>query len=188
MRLDIKSKADVRFFTYYLVNGTLDFDLIHEELEEFHIDYLENNPKLFFESFCIFSNHKYRTPDINPMNSRVAQYICKTIDPEKFKRFDNFESWELDFDFNGNDFFNCLKEFAFKISFDKIDILIETENLFKEHISYGATFWETVFVIWANNLEIENGVITNQQYAISRAAQYFINYDEIEEWEYELEM
>ena len=187
-RLDIKSKADIRFFTYYLVNGTLDYDLLNKQLKTNHIEFLENNPRLFFESFCVFANHRRKTLNINPMNRRVAEYICKSIEPENFKQFDNFQNWELDFDFDGNDFTSCLKNFAYKITFDKIDKLKSTENLFKYCISYGATFWETVFVIWTNNLEFENHKIINQDYAIDRAAQWYIDNEKVEEWEIELEM
>ena len=122
------------------------------------------------------------------MNRRVAEYICKSIEPENFQQFDNFENWELEFNFNGNDFSNCLKSFAYKITFDKIDKLKITENLFKHCITYGATFWETVFVIWANNLEFENDKIINQDYAIERATQWYIDNEKVEEWEIELEM
>ena len=187
-RLDIKSKADIRFFTYYLVNGTLDYDLLNIKLKTNHIEFLENNPRLFFESYCVFANHKRKTPEIDPMNRRVAEYICKSIEPENFQQFDNFENWELEFNFNGNDFSNCLKSFAYKITFDKIDKLKITENLFKHCITYGATFWETVFVIWANNLEFENDKIINQDYAIERVTQWYIDNEKIEEWEIELEI
>jgi hypothetical protein len=188
MRLDTKTKADIRFFTYYFVNGTLDFDLLNNKLTTYHIDYLKQNPRLFFESFCVFINHKTRTPDLDPMNKRVAEYICKTIEPENFQQYDNFENWEIDFDFNGNDFANCFKDFAHRLSFDEIVILSLTENHFKKSITYGATFWETAFVIWTNNLEIENGIVTNQEYAIDRACKWFENPEIFEDWEVELEM
>jgi hypothetical protein len=188
MRLDNKAKADIRFFTYYLVNGTLHFDLLNNQLHINHIEYLEQNSKLFFESYCVFINHRLRTPDINPMNKRVAEYICKTIDPDNFRHLDNFENWEIDFAFEGNDFPNCFKDFAYRISFDKIPLLTATENLFKNSISYGATFWETVFVIWANNLEIENNKVINQEFAIERATQWYLDCEKVEDWEIELEM
>ena len=187
-RLDIKSKADIRFFTYYLVNGTLNFDLLHNKLKTNHIDFMSQNPKLFFESFCVFANHRERTPDINPMNKRVAEYICKSIEPNNFRHFDNFEKWEMNFDFSGNDFINCLKDFAYRVSFDKIDNGNLIDNLFKRSITYGATFWETVFVIWANNLEFESDKIRNQEYSIGRAAQWYLGKEEVEDWEIELEM
>lgn len=187
MRLDIKSKADVRFFIYYLLNGTLDFDLLSNQLSTSYIDYFEHHPELFFETCCIFINHKKRTPDINPMNRRAAEYICKTIEPNNFQEFAIFEPWELDFTHSGTDFFNCFKDFAFKVAFDKIERL-QTIPYYKHLFSYGATFSETVFVIWANNLEFENETITNQQFAVDRAAQWFIDNEAVEEWEFELEM
>jgi len=187
-RLDIKSKADIRFFTYYLVNGTLDFDLLNNKLKTNHIDFISQNSKLFFESFCVFANHKKQTADINPMNKRVAEYICKSIEPDNFRQFDNFEKWELNFDFHGNDLTNCLKDFAYRVSFDKIDKLKMTGNVFKDCITFGATFWETVFVIWANNLEFDSGKITNQEYAIDRAVQWFLDNEKVNEWEIELQM
>jgi hypothetical protein len=186
--LDIKSKADLRFFTYYFANGTLDFDLLNNQLKTYHIDFIRENPRLFFEAFCVFANHKNRTLNLNPMHKRVAEYLCKTIDIEKFRHFDNFEKWELNFDFDGEDFTNCLKDFAYRIAFDKIDKLSSTNNLFKECITYGATFWETVFVIWANNLQFSGDKVTNQEYAVDRAAQWFIDNEKVEEWEIELEM
>lgn len=188
MRLDTKTKADIRFFSYYLVNGTLDFDLLNNQLEVNHIEYLAENPRLFFEAYCIFINHKQHTPDIDPMNKRVAEYICKTIDPHNFKKIDNFENWEIDFEIEGNDFANSFKDFAYKISMDKIEKLVVSENYFRNCISYGATFWETVFVIWANNLQIESGKIVNQEYVIERATQWFLDVAKVQEWEYELEM
>ncbi len=188
MRLDTKTKADIRFFTYYFINGTLNFDLLRSKLKTYHIDYIEQNPRLFFESFCVFINHKMRTPDINPMNTRVAEYICKTIDPKNFHYFENFENWEIDFEFKGTDFSNCFKDFAYRLSFDRIEKLALTRNLFKKSITYGGTFWETVFVIWANNLDIEDGIVINQEYAINRACKWFENPEIFEDWEVELEM
>jgi len=186
--LDIKSKADIRFFTYYFINGTLDFDLLNNQLNTYHIDFIRENPNLFFEAFCVFANHKKRLQNLDPMNKRVAQYLCKTIDIENFRHFDNFEKWELNFDFDGEDFTNCLKDFAYRIAFDKIDKLSSTNNLFNECITYGATFWETVFVIWANNLQFLEDKVTNQEYAIDRATQWFLDNEKVEEWEIELEM
>lgn len=188
MTLDIKSKADIRFFTYYFVNGTLDFDLLNNQLKTYHIDFIKENPKLFFEAFCVFANHKHKTPNLNPMNKRVAEYLCKSIDFDNFRHFDNFEEWELNFDFDDKNFTSCLKDFAFRIAFDKIEKLKSANNLFKESITNGATFWETVFVIWANNLKIENGIVTNQEYAIDRACKWFANPEIFEDWEVELEM
>lgn len=188
MKLDTKTKADIRFFTYYFVNGTLDFDLLNSQLKIYHINFIEQNPRLFFESFCVFINHKLRTPDINPMNKRVAEYICKTIDLDSFRNYDNFENWEINFEFNGDDFANCFKDFVYRITFDKIEKLTLSENYFKRYITYGATFWETVFVIWANNLEIENNKVLNQEHAINRACDWFTNPEIFEDWEVELEM
>lgn len=185
--LDIKSKADIRLFTYYFINGTLDFDLLNNQLKTNHIDYIKENPILFFEAYCVFANHKNRTPDLNPMNRRVAEYLCKTIDIDHFRHFDNFEEWELSFDIEGNSFASCLKDFAYRIAFDKIGSLSSTNNRFKDCITYGATFWETVFVIWANNLQIENTKVINQAYSIGRACQWFENPKKIEAWEMKLE-
>ena len=66
--------------------------------------------------------------------------------------------------------------------------MISTGNDFKHCISYGATFWETVFVVWANNIEIKNNKVTNQEHAIDRVCQWYLDNEEIEEWEIELEM
>ncbi|MBN8701276.1 MAG: hypothetical protein J0L54_16835 [Chitinophagales bacterium] len=188
MRLDTKSKADIRFFTYYFVNGTLNFDLIRNQLKTFYLDYLENNPRLFFESFCIFINHKITTADIDTMHKRVAEYMCKTIEPNNFTHLDNFQNWELDFKFTGTDFPSCFKDFAYRLAFDKIERVAKSEQIFKKSILYGATFWETVFAIWANNLQIENGIVINQEYAIERASLWFFNPEIFEDWEVELEM
>ncbi|QXP78696.1 MULTISPECIES: hypothetical protein [Winogradskyella] len=187
-RLDTKSKADIRFFTFYLLNGTLDFDLLNNKLKTNHISFFNENPNLLFESFCVFANHKQRNSDSNRINKRVAEYICKSIEPDNFQIFNNFEKWELNFDFDGNDFANSLKDFANRLSFDKIDKLRLSGNMIKDCITYGATFWETVFVIWANNLEFINEKIVNQEYAIKRAVQWYIDNEKVEDWELELEM
>ena len=81
-----------------------------------------------------------------------------------------------------------MKDFAYRIAFDQIEKLSSTNNLFKECITFGATFWETVFVIWANNLQFSGDKVTNQEYAIDRATQWFLDNEKVEEWEIELEM
>ncbi len=188
MKLDTKYKADVRFFIYYLLNGTLDFDLLNNKLQKDRIEYFETHPELFFQCCCVFINHLKHRPDSTKINRRVAEYICKTIEPENFTQFDNFESWEIDFVYSGNDFFNSFKEFAHKVAFDEIEKLYSTGPYYKFIFSNGATFSETLFVIWANNIEINYNIVINQKYAIDRAATWFSDPEVFEDWEVELEM
>jgi hypothetical protein len=185
--LDIENKSDIRFFIYYLVNGTLDFDLLNNELKTNYIEYIEAHPELFFHTCCVFINHQKRTPSNEPMSRRCAEYICKTIEPDNFSQFDNFEPWEINFDFNSNDFYDCFKDFSYRIAFEKIEKLESNKPYYKDLFSWGASYLEKAYSIWANNLEIENLVVLNQEYAIDRAVLFFLNREEeLEEWEREL--
>ncbi len=186
MKLKEKDKEEIRLFIYYLLNGTLDFDLLNNKLKRNYADYFEIHPELFFQACCIFINQKNIASTINPMNRRVAEYICKTIEPEKFRDFKEFDVTELDFNYEGNSLSSCFKGFAHKVSFDEIEILKTQGNQYKYLFAYGASFSETLFTIWLNNIELNNNLVINQEYAINRAAMWFYKKELLEEWEIEI--
>lgn len=187
MKLKEKDKEEIRLFIYYLINGTLDFDLLNNQLgTSTYIDYFETHPEIFFQSCCVFINQKENTNTVNPMNRRVSEYICKTIEPGKFKDLKEFDVNEQDFNYGGNNFADCFKELAHKIAFDEFDALKDQGGQYKFLFANGASFSETLILIWANNIDLNNNNVVNQQYAISRMELWFHNKEQLEDWEIQI--
>jgi hypothetical protein len=195
MKLAANYKAGIRFFIYYLVNGTLNFDLFNNRLRGNYHEYLESNPQLFFAACCVFINHTKTNSKSVGSHRRSAELICKSVEPDNFTEIKDFEDWEINSDITTNDFFDSFKDFAKRISFEKLDQNIISPPYYKHCIINGASYLEQAFSIWANNLDLNDERVANQEYAIERATKWMKNGGEsfknggesFEEWELDLE-
>lgn len=197
MRLDNDVKAEIRFFIYYLINGTLDFDLLNNKLKTNYRQYLAKHADLFFLTCCVFINNQSKNGSDKGIDKRCAEFICQYIEPDRFNSIEEFQGWESDAKMEGLSLANSFKDFAFRIAHEKLDTKLFTSPYYSDFIiRCGPSFVEQGFTIWANNIEIENDVVINQEYAIARATQYFKTWfdqsyspiPDFEEWELELAM
>jgi hypothetical protein len=190
-KLSIRQRSNIRFFVYYLVNGTLNFDLLHQYSSVVYHDYLKAHPELFYQACVAFINLECKDapnwPDVTRLGSLIAEWI-KTGFSKAFEVTEQEDSCKAD-------------SIGFKkafLSFSNQFATGQGSNPFIGGVGYsdfindGATNVETCFAIWANVIEFENGEAVNQEHAISRVNEYLKMYygndyqAQLEEWEWEL--
>lgn len=186
MPLSIRQKSNIRHFVYYLVNGTLDFELIQETFGRRYYEILQENPELFYKTACVFINQEYRLKPSWPNTKKSGKFICQiytdTIDANEFN------SWEMDFTTNSNGFSSGFKNFTTRFTTDTVVEGIQ----YKNYIRDGASFVEQCFAIWSNVVTLSNDNVTNQDHAVERVQQYIKSYyidgyaDDLDDWECEL--
>ena len=189
MTLSIRQKSNIRHFVYYLVNGTLDFELIQKTFGDGYNDKLKSNAELFYKVACVYINQEIKLSPTWPDTKRLGKFICQlyadNIDTDDFN-----EDWEKDFGTEKPNFSSDFKKFT--------KWFIESNTVpsvtYIDYIGDGASFVEQCFAIWANVVKIENNQVINNEYAIERVEQYIKSYyitdyiDNLEDWECELHM
>lgn len=190
MNLTIRQRSNIRHFIFYLVNGTLDFELLNNCLSGNYNDHLKTHPELFYKTCCLFINQEIRLSPSWPQVNRLAEFICKEIEPEKQKDVTEFESWELDFQIRSSDLSGSFKAFSKWF----IESRVVERASYTNYIEDGASFVEQCFAIWANVIELEEGQAINFEHALGRVTEYIRSYydpsykDSLEDWECELYM
>jgi hypothetical protein len=188
MTLSVRQKSNIRHFIYYLVNGTLDFELIQKTFDESYYNKLKLNPYLFYKTSCVYINQEIKLNPTWPDTQKLGKFICELY-KSSINKID-FEDWETNFDIYQNDFSTDFKNFTKWFIGSKI----VSNVTYSDYIGDGASFVEQCFAIWANVVKIENNRVTNNEHAIERVEQYIKSYyvpgytDNLEEWECELHM
>ncbi len=186
MTLSIRQKSNIRHFAYYLVNGTLDFELIQRTFPGGYYDTLQSNPELFYKTTCVFINQEMKLSPSWPDTKKLGKFFCQLY----LNNFDtsDFEDWETDFKTEKPDFSSDFKNFAKWF----INAQTVTGITYSDYIGDGASFVEQCFAIWANVVVIDNNKVTNSKHAIERVEQYIKSYyvqgftNNLEDWECEL--
>lgn len=190
MKLTIRQMSNIRHFIYYLVNGTLDFELLNSRLSVNYYDYLKTHPELFYKTCCVFINQEVKDSPSWPHVKRLAQFICKEIDPQNNQDLAKLEDWEFDFQIYTTDLAGSFKSLSKWFIQSSIVDGVEYSN----YIEAGASFVEQCFAIWANVIVFEEQNAVNYDHAINRVTEYIKSYfdpnyeDNLEEWEIELHM
>jgi hypothetical protein len=191
MKLSIRQRSNIRFFAFYLVNGTLDYSLLNEQLGMNFHEYLKSHPDLFFKTCSVFINQEMKLSPDWPFVRRLADYGCKCVASGKFEDFEDFETWETDHSMDGHSISCCFKRFSLWFT----ELVIDGKFEFRDFIDSGATFVEQCFAIWGNVVDVENGVVVNYDYCLNRVLIYMNSYfskdadgrlNDLEEWEWEL--
>jgi len=188
MTLSVEQKTNIRLFVFYLVNGTLDVELIEESFGVSYHDVLKLNPDLFYKTACVYINQEIKLFPNNTDTERLGKFICELYKSSNHKT--DFADWETNFDTQQNDFSTDFKNFT-KWFISAKTVLGVT---YSDYIDNGASFVEQCFAIWANVVKIENNRVINNDHAIERVEQYIKLYfvpgyiDNLEEWERELYM
>ena len=190
MKLSIRQKSNIRHFIYYLVNGTLDFDLLNVRLQKAYHEVLKSDSDLFYKACCVFINQETKYNSDWPDVKRIAQFIYKELDPNSSDDLVTLEPWETQFEILkislSDDFKSFTRWFIENSVVDKIG--------YKDYIEDGASFVEQCFAIWANVIECKDGVPINSNRAKERVEEYIKSYyipgykDNLESWECELHM
>jgi hypothetical protein len=190
MHLTIRQRSNIRHFIYYLVNGTLSFELLHNHLSVPYHDFLKTHPELFYKTCCVFINQQMMLDPSWPQVKRLAEFICKEVDPSKNKDLDEFKAWELNFEIGALDVAGSFKSFTkWFIASTVVD-----EINYTNYIEDGATFVEQCFAIWANVIQFEKERAINYDHALSRVEEYIkfnngvIKETNLKDWEWELHM
>jgi len=152
----LEYKELVEPFVYFLFEGTYSQDLIKDDRD--YIGYLITNPEKLFNCFEIFAFCSEKDLGYQETKEEVSNYIIASM---------NNEETILDIQPLKTDFWKqfiavaepfCLNEFSPKVGFDYLESL---NGVGTDALQY--------FAVWLNNLEIENGVIQNSEYAKERA-------------------
>jgi len=182
--LSNQQKTNIRHFIYYLVNGTLDFSLINDRIKDPYYEVLGSNPSLFFKVCCVFINQEVAIKNDWPQVNRLAEFLCKELDPVHNSDLIDLESWELDFQIKSDDLSGEFKSFTKWF----IETEIVNEVGFKDYIEEGPSLVEQCYAIWSNVIIFEEGRCSNADYTRSRVSIYIRGYylgheDGLEEWE-----
>lgn len=110
MTLSVRQKSNIRHFVFYLVNGTLDFELIQKTFGESYYDKLKLNPDLFYKTSCVYINQEIKLNPTWPDTKRLGMFICELYKSSIDKT--DFADWETDFDSQQNDFSTNFKKFT----------------------------------------------------------------------------
>ncbi|MBE9585044.1 hypothetical protein IM792_11340 [Mucilaginibacter sp. JRF] len=185
-------RSKIRHFAYYLVNGTLNFDILNNQLTTDYHTFLATNPQVFFRACCAYINHELRFnadwPDVKRLGGMIAQWI----EPEKFAELVNIEEWELDVNIDQAGFKGAFQSFAHWISIEHSRNPFVENAYYSDLITDGATNVETCFAIWANVIEFKDGSAINYEYSLTRVQEYLKMYygqgyePQLEDWEWEL--
>jgi hypothetical protein len=190
MNLTIRQRSNIRHFIYYLVNGTLDFELLNNCLSVNYHDHLKTHPELFYKTCCVFINQEVKLNPSWPEVNRLAEFIYLETELERRKDVKEFESWELNFQIKSLDLSDSFK--AFSKWFIESGVV---EGVgYTNYIEDGASFVEQCFAIWANVIEFDEVQAINFEQATSRVTEYMKSYYDtsfkhcLEDWEFELHM
>jgi hypothetical protein len=189
--LSTRQKSNIRHFIFYLVNSTLNFELIQTTFgNNNHTNYyqtvLKSDPDFFYQTACVFINQETTLHPDWPYTEKLGRFICHLHD----KRIDisDFEPWELNFTTDGSDFSSDFKQFTKWF----IQANVVNGASFSNYIDDGASFAEQCFAIWTNVVTLDAGRVTNFEHAIKRVEEYIKFYYNpeygfnLEEWECEL--
>src|SRR6185503_17782929 len=102
MMLSIRQKANIRLFIFYLVNGTLNFELIQTIFGNNYHALLESKPDYFYQTACVYINQEIALQPDFPDTKKLGRFICHLHD--KQISISDFEPWELNFTAVGQDF------------------------------------------------------------------------------------
>lgn len=188
MTLSVRQKSNIRHFVYYLVNGTLDFELIQKTFGESYYDNLKSNPDFFYKTACVYINQEIKLNPTWPDTKKLGKFICELF--ESSVDTADFADWETNFDTQQNDFSTDFKNFTKWF----VGSSTVSNVTYSDYIGDGASFVEQCFAIRANVVKIENNRVKNNDHAIERVEQYIKSYyvsgytDNLEEWECELHM
>lgn len=186
MRLSLRQKSNIRYFVYYLVNGTLNFDLLHNKLNGTYHNILKENPELFYKTCCVFINQETTLNENYPQTKRLGQFLFDLI--VGGTSHITFAEWETNYEATKG---NLNGEFKLFVRWF-IESPAANGRTYKEYIECLASFVEQCFGIWANVVEIHDNKITNPDYAKTRVQLYinaymgFGDYNDLEDWECEL--
>lgn len=78
MQLTARQKSNIRHFVYYLVNGTLDHQPLHNLILPTCRDYLKTRPDVFYKTCCVFINHEVMLEPSWPQVKRLAQFCLQS--------------------------------------------------------------------------------------------------------------
>jgi len=184
-RLSTKQKSNIRFFIYYLVNGSLNYERIESTFKGKYFEVLKAHPDYFYKTASVFINQEVHVSSVWPNTDKLGQFICNLYKNEL--NATQFEAWELDFTFNmpglSSDFKRFTQWFIEKIT---------NGHSYYDYITNGASHVEQCFAIWANVVVINNGRVINFDDAIERVDQYLKSYyikdfkSNLKDWECEL--
>ena len=183
MHLSVEQKSDIRHFIYYLVNGTLNFDFLHNKLNDEYHEILETSPDVFYKACCVYINQHCVNKTLHD-GARLGGFVFDTI---KGTQQFAFETWETDFEVRGNELNGAFKSFTLWFT----QFVTPSGETYYDYIASMATFVEQCFAIWANVIVFEEGEVNNADYAIARVSSYINSYFtnteyDIQDWEWEL--
>ena len=97
MKISSDLRSQLRFFAYFLVNRTLDLEILPR-----HFDYsaIFQEPSALEQAIAIWTNvvdldESGRVMNSGQANQRAAQYIRSYVDPE-YEVHPPFDDWELE--------------------------------------------------------------------------------------------
>ena len=168
MNLTLKQKSNIRRFIYYLVNGSLDFESLHNPLSANYHDYLKSHPELFYKTCCVFINQEAKLDPSWPEVKRLAEFICEEVEPHRNQNTKKFERWELDFEIRSMDLPGSFKSFT---QWFIVSTVVEGIG-YTNYINEGASFVERCFAVWADAIEFEDNRAVTYKHSISRVTEY----------------
>lgn len=175
--VDRNFRTDLRFFAFYVGNGSLLDD--HDEFDDIEYRDLFASPgDALGHLFAVYLNNKriqlyseQRTRLAEP-EERAVQWVLSQC-RENYTVIPPFATWEVVIDTNPSDLIGAISLFALTLGRGDLESSILGQINYLPHLFMGGSLLEMLFAIFGNVLRIDDQQhVTNQAYATRRAAQY----------------
>ena len=176
--LDEDFRSDLRFFAFYLGNGTL----IPKDADVDAVDYTDRATQkddTIGTVFAVFLNTKRRylhSPGPYSAEERAAQWLIHRCDPT-YQVIRPFEPWELEPASREMTSTDVIKSFSESLGNGTLAPAILADiDYVPSLIEYGS-FLEQIVAIFTNVLRVgDDQQVSNSEQAVLRVAQYIRNY------------
>lgn len=182
MKIQEDIKVDIQSFVYFLFKGTLDKRLIDlYDKKIYYVNFLIKNQKVLYNTFIIFSSNYEK--HYGNSNKLVTDYILSALEgnAEIHNSIDTLPPfWQAFMQFVHC---FCFNTFPFPMI---SNYLADMEGVGTDAVP--------AFAVWTNVIELENGEVINNDYAIRRANERMKIWEGVEpnvsfkEWELDQEI
>jgi hypothetical protein len=176
--LDEDFRSDLRYFAFYLGNGTL----IPKDADFDSVDYTDcaiQKDDTIGSTFAVYLNNKRRYPHKAgpyPAKERAAQWLVHRCDPA-YQVIRPFEAWELEPASTEMTITDVIKAYTRSLGNGTSAPTILTDIDYIPSLIEHGSFLEQIVAIFTNVLRVDDDhLVRNIEQATLRAAQYIRNY------------
>ena len=177
--LTTEFRSDLRFFAFFVANGSLFADSFWNRYGFEYITFLIENKSILGQLFSIFVNvwqprciaERAKLDFRNDPQFRAEQYLMNQID-SGYEVTPQFEPWELVVSGSEISWKECVNEFSMSLAVGRLEPSVLGGSDYVSGLFNCGSTLEAIFAVFSNVLLIdEHGNPTNKERAYFRAAQ-----------------